>query len=57
MDHIGQLMLVMSVSTVVYFFVAKALAVEEISITSELIKIQFARATAKIRKSTPKVGE
>jgi len=57
LEHLAQLLIVMTASPVLYFFLARALGVEEIAVTSTLIKIQFARATARVRKSTSQSGE
>jgi len=57
LEHLAQLLIVMTASPVLYFFIARALGVEEIAVTSTLIKIQFARATARVRKSTSQSGE
>ncbi len=51
LEHVGQLLLVMLISPVAYFMIARLMKVEEISIASELVKIQFARATGRTRKS------
>ena len=51
LEHVAQLLLVMLISPVAYFMIARLMKVEEISIASELVKIQFARATGRTRKS------
>ncbi|MEK6648248.1 MAG: murein biosynthesis integral membrane protein MurJ [Actinomycetota bacterium] len=55
--RVGELLIIMVISPIGYYFIAKAMRVNEISVTSELVKIQFSRATGSRRKSTPETGE
>ena len=52
LEHLGQLFLIMLIAPIGYFFIARAMGVIEISVTSELVKTQFARATNKLRGSS-----
>jgi hypothetical protein len=45
------------VSPVGYYFAAKAMHVDEISQTGELVRMQFQRTVRSRRKSTPSKGE
>lgn len=56
--RVGQLLVITVVSPIGYYFIAKAMRINEISVTSELVKVQFNRSRMKSRrKSTPKSGE
>lgn len=56
--RVGQLLVIMVVSPIGYYFIAKAMRVNEVSVTSELVRVQFNRSKVRSRrKSTPKPGE
>jgi putative peptidoglycan lipid II flippase len=49
--RVGQLLVIVVISPIGYYFVAKLLRVNEVSLTGDLLKIQFGRATRLRRKS------
>jgi putative peptidoglycan lipid II flippase len=50
--RIGELLVIVVISPIGYYFVAKLLRVEEVTLTGELVKMQFRRAILSRRKST-----
>ena len=55
--RLAELALVLIATPIAYFFIARRMKVDEISITVELVKVQVARATSSRRKSRNKGGE
>ena len=55
--RLAELVLVLIATPIAYFFIARRMKVDEISITVELVKVQVARATSSRRKSRNKGGE
>ena len=55
--RLAELVLVLIATPIAYFFIARRMKVDEISITMELVKVQVARATSSRRKSRNKGGE
>ena len=55
--RLAELALVLIATPIAYFFIARRMKVDEISITMELVKVQVARATSSRRKSRNKGGE
>lgn len=55
--RLAELALVLIAIPIAYFFIARRMKVDEISITMELVKVQVARATSSRRKSRNKGGE
>ena len=55
--RLTELVLVLIATPIAYFFIARRMKVDEISITVELVKVQVARATSSRRKSRNKGGE
>lgn len=55
--RIGELLIIMVVSSIGYFSIAKLMHVEEIALTGELVKVQFGRATRSRRKPPFQEGE
>lgn len=55
--RLAELGLVLFATPIAYFLIAKKMNVDEISITAQLVKIQFARATSSRRKQPNKGGE
>ena len=55
--RVGQLLIIMVISPTGYYFIAKGMHVGEISLTGELVKIQFKRVRSSRPKSVPKPRE
>jgi len=57
MARMGELLIIVVISPIGYYFVAKMMHVEEVTLTGELVKVQFRRALRSRRKPTFPTGE
>ncbi|HEX7404797.1 MAG TPA: murein biosynthesis integral membrane protein MurJ [Candidatus Nanopelagicaceae bacterium] len=57
MARMGELLIIVVISPIGYYFVAKMMRVEEVTLTGELVKVQFHRVLRSRRKPTFPTGE